>query len=176
MIELGFHPDPDRFLFPMRDAYMDEIEHADRCVGSLLDGLRARGLYDDALIVVTADHGETLYEEQLHVPLIIKLPGNHQAGAVNTGFARHVDLVPTLLGCAAIPVPSVRSVRMGAIRSDQSVPRTRNSFLAAVYDLMNSTTWGQTPAKWSTSPGTETLANPLCGRQSKWPIRPKPPC
>src|SRR5262245_8136636 len=66
----------------VRAFYDSEVAFTDRHVGMLLDGLRERGLYDDALIVFTADHGEeflergrighgwSLYQELLHVPLI----------------------------------------------------------------------------------------------------------
>lgn len=110
------HPDPDRYLTLMRDAYRQEVEHLDRYLGELFEGLRARGLYDDALIVLVSDHGEefydhggwwhgqTLYDELLHVPLFIKLPKNLSGGAVDDTFARHVDLAPTILSLAGIPV------------------------------------------------------------------------
>ena len=117
MIELGFRPDAAHYLEPMRAAYCDEIEHMDRCLGALLEGFKSRGLYEDAVIVVAADHGEelydhagwwhgeTLYEEQLHVPLIIKLPRGRLGGTGWTGFARHIDMAPTLLELAGAPVP-----------------------------------------------------------------------
>lgn len=117
MIELGFRPDAAHYLEPMRAAYCDEIEHMDRCLGALLEGFKSRGLYEDAVIVVAADHGEelydhagwwhgkTLYEEQLHVPLIIKLPHGRLGGTGSAGFARHIDIAPTLLELAGAPVP-----------------------------------------------------------------------
>jgi len=117
MIELGFHPDATHYLEPMRAAYLDEIEHVDRCLGDLVEGLDTRGLYDEAVIVVAADHGEefydhegwwhgeTLYEEQLHVPLIIKLPHSRLGHTVRTGLARHIDVAPTLLDLAGVPIP-----------------------------------------------------------------------
>ncbi len=100
---------------PMREAYDSEVEYLDRHLGALFQGLKDRGLYDDALIVFTSDHGEefydhegwwhgyTLYEEMLHVPLIIKLPGNQHAGLRQEGIARHVDLAPTMLHFAGLP-------------------------------------------------------------------------
>jgi arylsulfatase A-like enzyme len=69
------------------DLYDGEIHFMDHHIGRLLEGLRTRALYDDALIVVTADHGELLgehgefghgdtpYEEVIHVPLLVKEPG-----------------------------------------------------------------------------------------------------
>jgi len=76
--------------------------------------LRSRGLYDNSVIVFVADHGEefydhdgwwhgqTLFDELVRVPLMVKLPGNAGAGLRNTGFARHIDLGPTLLHLAGL--------------------------------------------------------------------------
>jgi arylsulfatase A-like enzyme len=98
----------------MVDAYIGDIEFMDRHLGSLLDGLRARGLYDNSVIVFTADHGEeffdhegwwhgnTLYDELIAVPLIVKLPNNLGAGGVNSHMARHIDLAPTVLQLVGI--------------------------------------------------------------------------
>ncbi len=108
------NPDPATHLDGMRRAYIGEIEYLDRELGIFFDGLKARGIYDDAVIILTADHGEefhehggwwhgqTLYEEQTHVPFLIKLPGNAQGGTVNTDFARNLDIAPTFLHFAGV--------------------------------------------------------------------------
>jgi arylsulfatase A-like enzyme len=79
--------------------------------------LKLRGLYDDMTIVVTSDHGEefqehggfwhgtTLYDEALHVPLFIKLPGNKLPGTTVQHFVQSIDLMPSLLRIASLPVP-----------------------------------------------------------------------
>ncbi|HZR81642.1 MAG TPA: sulfatase [Candidatus Binatia bacterium] len=89
--------------------YDGEIAFNDASLGALLDELRRRGLYDSTLIVVTADHGEefgdhggfdhghTLYEELIRVPLVVRLPAGRLAGARRAAMARQIDLVPTLL-------------------------------------------------------------------------------
>jgi arylsulfatase A-like enzyme len=89
--------------------YDGEIGFTDEQFGRLIDGLVARDLYRDALIVVTADHGEellehgagghghTLYEELVRIPLIIKLPGNAHAGQRVKARAGLIDVVPTVL-------------------------------------------------------------------------------
>jgi len=73
--------------------YDGEIAAADALVGTFLDFLRQRGIYDKALIVFLSDHGEGLgehgeaehgmflYREALQVPLLVKLPGSRRAGA-----------------------------------------------------------------------------------------------
>ncbi|MBI1816130.1 MAG: sulfatase [Deltaproteobacteria bacterium] len=97
--------------------YDGEIRHADSAVGRFLEELRHRGLYDDAAIVVVGDHGEefkehggtfhgkTVYEELLHVPLIIKLPKQRSAGRRINGFVSLVDVLPTLAETFAWPPP-----------------------------------------------------------------------
>jgi len=117
------NPDPERWLEPMRNAYISEIEYLDQHLGALFEGLKARGLYDTTAIVFVADHGEeffdhkgwwhgqTLYEELLRVPLLIKLPQSVQGGTANENMARLIDLAPTMLHLAGLPAGSAMSGR-----------------------------------------------------------------
>ncbi len=121
---------PDPALAPtMSRIYDDEVTYLDNHLGALFDALKKWGLYDDALIVLVGDHGEefyehggwwhgtTLYEEQLAVPLIIKYPLQAHAGTVDDGFARCLDLAPTIVDVLGIPAPAVWqgvSLRPGA--------------------------------------------------------------
>jgi arylsulfatase A-like enzyme len=102
--------------------YDGEIAYADSAVGELLKQLRARGLYDGAVIAVMSDHGEGLgdhgedehgiflYDETIHVPLVIKLPGHVTAGT-GSGGARVedrvelVDVLPTILQAVGVAIP-----------------------------------------------------------------------
>jgi choline-sulfatase len=98
--------------------YDGEIAYADSCVGKLLDELRKHGLYDGAMIAVMADHGESLgahgesthgvflYDETLHVPLLIKLPLNRSAGKRIETRAGLVDVAPTILSTVGLTPPS----------------------------------------------------------------------
>lgn len=112
------HPDP-ALAEEMKRLYAGEIEYLDRNVGELFDNLEAWGLWDDALIVLTADHGEefyehggwwhglTLYEEQIRVPLLVKWPaGEGPVPAHAEGIARHLDVSPTLLAYAGAVKPA----------------------------------------------------------------------
>ncbi|MGB9205242.1 MAG: sulfatase-like hydrolase/transferase [Terriglobales bacterium] len=97
--------------------YDGEIAYADSAVGKLLDEIRKHGLYDETLIAVMADHGESLgahgenthgiflYDETLHVPLLFKLPASHAAGKRVDARVRLVDVAPTILQEAGLPVP-----------------------------------------------------------------------
>ncbi len=96
-----------------RQLYFGEISQLDAAFGRLLTALDESGLRENTLVIFTSDHGEmagarglfgkgVMYEEALHVPLIIRSPG--QATGRRTNFtASTVDLLPTLLdyaGCA----------------------------------------------------------------------------
>jgi arylsulfatase A-like enzyme/tetratricopeptide (TPR) repeat protein len=101
-------PEPFRSRFP-KAPYNAGIAYVDATVGKLLDYLRKQGLYDNTLIAVAADHGESLgdhgelthsiflYDATIHVPLLLKLPGNRFAGKRVASAASLVDLAPTVL-------------------------------------------------------------------------------
>lgn len=102
----------------LSDLYDAEVKTADDAVGRALDWVREAGLYDEAIIIVTADHGEefhdhggwfhgyTLYDEQLHVPLLIKFPASAQIGAgVRNEPVSIMDIVPTLVSFLALDRP-----------------------------------------------------------------------
>lgn len=84
------------------------IRHVDDQVARLLDRLRREGLYDKSLIILTSDHGDAFgehgiishsaapYEELVHVPLIVKLPGQSAAGTVVARQVSLVDVLPTV--------------------------------------------------------------------------------
>ncbi|NNK48404.1 MAG: sulfatase [Gemmatimonadetes bacterium] len=88
--------------------YDGEIAFTDHHIGLLMDELEQRGLFEQSLIVFTADHGDeffehggkghrrTLYNESLQVPLIVKFPGGSFAGHRVDSAASLVDIVPTV--------------------------------------------------------------------------------
>lgn len=95
--------------------YEAEVRFNDASFGRLMDRLTERGLAEDTLVVLLSDHGEefaehgwwrhgkTLYEEQLRVPLVLRLPGGRFAGRRVPDAARHVDVVPTILDVLGLP-------------------------------------------------------------------------
>lgn len=109
-------PDPAE-AESLRKLYDGEITFWDEHFGELIKDLKRRGLYDELTIVITADHGEefmdhggfwhgtTLYDEQLHVPLIVKLPRGERAGERVPHWVESVDIMPTLLTLQGIAVP-----------------------------------------------------------------------
>jgi arylsulfatase A-like enzyme len=98
--------------------YDESLLKVDAYLGKLFAELKARGLYDQAVIVVTGDHGEffgpgmyghgLMREAVLHVPLLVKLPGNARAGQHVSGPVALVDVYPTLLELAGVPADPAR--------------------------------------------------------------------
>jgi arylsulfatase A-like enzyme/Flp pilus assembly protein TadD len=97
--------------------YDGEIAYADEIVGRLLKYLKSHQLYDRSTILLLSDHGEGLgdhgeqehgllvYDEAIHVPLIVKQEGNAGAGRRVPNLVQHIDLVPTVLDLVKAPVP-----------------------------------------------------------------------
>ncbi|HEX3108817.1 MAG TPA: sulfatase [Thermoanaerobaculia bacterium] len=96
--------------------YDGGIAYIDRSLGRLFDALRALSAFDDTLIIVTSDHGEafgehgyvkhgnSLYDEELRVPLVVKSP-NQQLGAIRDDVVSLNDIYPTVLRAAGIAPP-----------------------------------------------------------------------
>ncbi|OFW07001.1 MAG: hypothetical protein A3I61_03175 [Acidobacteria bacterium RIFCSPLOWO2_02_FULL_68_18] len=83
---------------------------AEPTVARLVGELRARNLYDQSTIVITADHagggGLSLDEDTLHVPLVVKQPDGEGAGRRVATPVQHIDLLPTILDLVRAPIPS----------------------------------------------------------------------
>jgi arylsulfatase A-like enzyme len=111
------HPAPER-AGELRDLYVQNIEYLDGFLVRLTDALKDNDLYDNTLIAFTADHGEefyehegwwhgtTLFDEQIHVPLIVKLPKGVRAGTRVSDLARLLDVAPTMLAGVGVARPS----------------------------------------------------------------------
>ena len=95
--------------------YDGEVSYQDAQLSAILDGLRSRGLAEETMVVITADHGEelfdhgsvghghSLYDELLHVPLMIRMPGGGSLDRVE-GSVGLVDVVPTILDALGEPI------------------------------------------------------------------------
>lgn len=99
------------------DVYAGLVALLDHCVGEIIAKLKSEGLYDDALIVWTADHGEMLgshclwqkmcmYEESTHVPLAFKLPKGMKGVDATDALVSHVDLLPTICDLVGVDPPA----------------------------------------------------------------------
>ena len=94
--------------------YDGAIAYMDACIQSIFTALERMGILDDTIIALNGDHGETLYDHEcwfdhhgifdnvLHVPLIIRYPDRVPAGMRLSGFNQHKDLLPTLLDLAGL--------------------------------------------------------------------------
>jgi len=108
---------------PFSEKYKDhlydgEIAYADSAVAHWVAFLKKAGVYDNAIIVVTGDHGEGLgehgeethglflYDSTLHVPLILKIPAAVHHGAVIDSQVRTTDILPTILSATRVAAPA----------------------------------------------------------------------
>ncbi|MGA9903642.1 MAG: sulfatase-like hydrolase/transferase [Terriglobales bacterium] len=110
-------PEPYKTRYA-KTPYDGEIAYVDSVMGKFFRQLKASGLYDDTVVALTADHGESLgahgedthgifvYDETIHVPLVIKLAHGAAAGKRIEDRVELADIVPTVLGSAGIPVPA----------------------------------------------------------------------
>ena len=152
-----FHkPDPKTGKHPTGLAdnavHLDYLRHvagADENLGRLLDALDELGLAEDTVVVYTSDNGyylgehcsgdkRSLYEESLRIPMLVRYPRLFGKGQVVDEMVLNIDLAPTFLDLAGVPVPPRdagrelegtrrrdASRRIGASRSSPST--TRNS-------------------------------------------------
>ncbi len=101
-----------------RELYDAELAYNDGEIGKLVARLKELDLYDDTLLFVTADHGEefgehgasrhgkTLYQQVLHIPGVLKLPGSRLRGRRSKALASNIDVAPTLLELAGLEAPA----------------------------------------------------------------------
>jgi arylsulfatase A-like enzyme len=106
----------------------------DREIGAFLEDLRASGVLDDTLVILTSDHGEellehgdwdhgyALYDEQMRVPLLVRWPDGRGAGRRVDQLVSLVDLMPTLAGIARVSLPKgLAGHDLGALFSGRAV-------------------------------------------------------
>lgn len=112
---VSFTPESPADIARVRSLYDGNVFHADQIFGWLMDGLRRLGVLDSALLIVSSDHGEELFEhggfqhgrlteEHVRIPLLIRHPDARAAGRTPVLFA-NVDLLPTVMAIAGLPPP-----------------------------------------------------------------------
>ena len=94
--------------------YDGAVAYMDAAIRTIFTALETAGILDDTIVVINSDHGETLYDhdcyfdhpgmydQTLHVPLIIRFPARVPAGRRIAGYNQHQDLMPTLLELAGV--------------------------------------------------------------------------
>lgn len=114
--------------------YDDCVRMVDYQIGRFFEYLRREGLYEPALIIVTADHGETLnergyyghnttHEEVCRVPLIAKFPHGRHAGETYAPQVSLIDIYPTVADVLGIAAPPTDGTSLLALLENRAVPR-----------------------------------------------------
>lgn len=110
------HPPPE-MAEEILELYDGEIRYWDEHFGRLMDALRQRPDWDNTMVVVCSDHGEefnehggwyhgtTLYDEQLRIPLLVRLPNSELGGTDENSWAGLIDIAPTVARLAGATVP-----------------------------------------------------------------------
>ena len=138
----GFH-DPSVTNYNQQRTLL-QIGFVDRQIGRLLEGMKRKGMLDDALIVITADHGISTdvgvdnrrvvspanIDEVAPVPLFIKAPGQRRGPTVRS-YVRTTDIVPTIADILGVRMPyraTGRSAFSSAVRHRRSMTMIRRDF------------------------------------------------
>jgi arylsulfatase A-like enzyme len=155
-------PEPYRTAYP-RDPYSGEIAYTDSQVGRLLNFLNQSKKLQQTIVVVMGDHGEGLddhgeaahgifiYDDTLHVPLLIAGPGV-PAGKVIGEQVRSIDLLPTLAELLGLPAnPSAQGLSLVPLIQGGKLPAGAGSSYAYVETL-----YPKTYMNWSELRGMRT--------------------
>jgi arylsulfatase A-like enzyme len=131
----------------LRAMYAAEVAFVDLQFGRLIDKLKARGCYDDTLIVVLADHGQglgdhnwwphrLLYQEQIHLPLIVRMPAQPGGRRIDS-LVRSIDVYPTILEAVGVPSPQpvTGESLLGLLQGHAGEPRYAYADGPHKYDL-----------------------------------------
>ncbi len=128
----------ERELAQLVALYDGEVEYFDGCFGTLLDGLKERGLTDSTLVIVTSDHGEGMFEhgrmghafghyaELANIPLVFIAPNLVTRGRTIETVTSHLDIVPTILDLMGVPrSPKIQgqSLVPMMLRDGPAIPR-----------------------------------------------------
>ncbi|MEW6270824.1 MAG: sulfatase [Thermodesulfobacteriota bacterium] len=166
----GIQPNMDpRDLQHLVALYDGEIRWTDENLGRVIDRLRELGVLDDTIVVVTSDHGDeffehglkghskTLYDEVLHVPLVVRYPRRIPFGRRVPEQVRLMDVAPTIVGLAGVEPPE----RFGVDREEMPAP----------YGWVDLTPWiaRRTPRAFAQELPAFSMATALFGPQ--WSMR-----
>jgi arylsulfatase A-like enzyme len=127
--------------------YDGQVAAMDAALGELLASLKSRGRYQDALVIVTADHGEflgehgqlghiarMLYEPVLHVPLVVKFPGATPPHGESPAPVQLVDIAPTVVAVTGAKLPDgVQGEPLLQVTHASVAEEDINPFLVARY-------------------------------------------
>jgi len=139
---------PEMYQAMMKKTYR-MITEVDTAIGNVVRKLEEQGALNDTLILFTTDNGNLHgehglaekwypYEESVRVPLVVVDPRSPEGrrGTVNDEYTLNIDLAPTMLSAAGVPVPDVmqgRDVAGMYLGTDEEVERTRGSWRKEFY-------------------------------------------
>jgi arylsulfatase A-like enzyme len=151
-------PHPPYNISYADDTYSGELAYVDNCIGHVLDRLRKLGVYDNTLVIITADHGESLgehgeethtyfiYQSTLRVPLVIRVPGCGKGIQVGENVSL-VDIVPTVLDLLGLKTPPrVDGENLRAVLEGKPPPPENQRAPRAIYaESLQATTYECSP-------------------------------
>lgn len=166
----GLPPAPDlsdgdrRFV---SDVYDAEIAETDAAIGKVIDALVESGQWERTIIALVADHGEalgergyyhhglTLHDSEVHVPMLLRIPGRDEGRVVDAAVAS-IDLVPTILAALGLPAPEdAQGVDLIAADADEA----RAFFIESpTYDSSAQKAWVEGDFKYVHDPVFRTEA------------------
>jgi arylsulfatase A-like enzyme len=172
---------PKRFWRQDRAPYDGEVAYVDEIVGNLFAALRRLDLYDPSLIILLSDHGEALgdhgeadhgvflYREVMHVPLIIKLPGQEEGGRRVQAPVQLIDIAPTIMEWAGVP-------KDAQLQGKSLIPALRGHEVAEDRQIYAESLYGRLHFGWKElySLTTSQYSFVLAPRQELYDIRQDP--
>ncbi len=142
--------------------YDGEVAYCDSVVGKLIAELQTRNLFDGSVIAVVADHGEAfgehgenhhgifLYDETIHVPLLMKLPRQRTATHVETRVGL-VDIAPSILQALHLPIPqAMQGKALLHFRTpDKAAPSVEENNSSSQRAIYSESAYGHLSFGWS---------------------------
>lgn len=167
-----FHkPDPATGKYPTGIAanaahleYLRHIAGVDECIGRVLTTLDELKLTEDTVVVYTSDNGyylgehnsgdkRSLYEESVRVPMLVRYPRLFGKGRVVDDMVLNIDIAPTFLDIAGVPVPpTMQGASWKAIAAGRHPANWRQSFFAEYYKEL-----GEVPTQYAVRTTTHKL-------------------
>jgi len=170
--------------------YAGEISYMDEHVGRLFRGLRERGIFDESIVAVTSDHGETLwdhepyfthgwdtYQASVHVACIVRLPGGKHGGTKVAVPISNIDVMPSVLGYLGLAVPErVEGRTIDFTRPGEDTPaRTLYSQATKPFDEEEGQVWPNTNKTRGARSGNYTFIQfPSTGKEELYDLSSDP--
>ncbi|GJM20779.1 MAG: sulfatase [Planctomycetota bacterium] len=116
----------------MRELYDAGVNYTDDHLATLFAAMRERGVFDEAIVILLSDHGEEfaehgkwqhdqLYEEELRVPLMIRLPGGRNGGTRISTPVALIDVMPSLLQMLEVDISKVLPDKLDRMQGESLV-------------------------------------------------------